>query len=483
VQQQDDSAMKSGNGMSRVGPELVRDSDAGPLSRQYKLALDAESDQRVHELLHALPVGVYTTDAVGRITFFNETAAAMWGRRPKLNSEQWCGSWRMYGPDGTALPHHECPMATAIKEKRNSNGGGQEAVVERPDGTRVPFMAFPSILRDSTGEVVGAVNMFVDISERKRSEEIAERLASIVDSSDDAIISKDLNGTITTWNKGAERIFGYAAEEAIGKPVTILIPPERRDEEASILERIRRGERVEPFETVRMCKNGRLIDISLSVSPLKNAQGKFIGASKIARDITDRKRSEKQITILAREAEHRAKNVLATVQATVHLSHSDTPDGLKQSIAGRIQALANVHRLFVESRWTGAELRSVVSQELSPYCQDGETRVRIDGPTLLLEPDTAQTIAVTLHELATNAAKYGALSVPTGKVRVEWSRASDGTVVLWWIEADGPPAAPPTRRGFGTRVMEGMIRQMKGDMRFDWRAEGLACDIAIPTRH
>lgn len=345
--------------MSQVESKSGRDSDVVSLFGQYNWALDAESEKRLHALLHALPVGVYTTDAAGRITFFNETAAAMWGRRPELNSEQWCGSWRMYWPDGTALPHAECPMAVAIKERRNLNGGGQEAVVERPDGTRVPFMAFPSVLRDSKGKVVGAVNMFVDITERKRNEE--------------------------------------------------------------------------------------------------------------------------QIAILAREAEHRARNVLATVQATVHLSQSDTADGLKHAIEGRIRALANVHRLFVQSRWTGAELQSLASQELSPYCQDGETRVRIDGPTVLLQPETAQTIAITLHELATNAAKYGALSVPAGKVRVEWSGALDGRVVLRWTEADGPPASPPTRHGFGTRVMESMIRQMNGDMRFDWRHEGLACEITIPT--
>ena len=280
--------------MSRLDPELVRQSNAQSPLQQYKLAVDAESDQHFHELLHALPVGVYTTDAAGRITFFNETAAAMWGRRPELNSEKWCGSWRMYWPDGTELPHDECPMAIAMQEQRTSNGTGHEAVVERPDGTRVPFMAFPSILRDSMGNVIGAVNMFVDITERKRSEE--------------------------------------------------------------------------------------------------------------------------QISILAREAEHRAKNMLATVQATVHLSQSDTAEGLKHAIEGRIQALANVHRLFVQSRWAGAELHGLVSQELSPYGQDGETRVRIEGPNLSLEPDAAQTIAVTLHELATNAAKYGALSVPTGRV-------------------------------------------------------------------
>jgi two-component sensor histidine kinase len=268
----------------------------------------------------------------------------------------------------------------------------------------------------------------------------------------------------------------------IGKPVTILIPPDRQDEEPAILERIRRGERIEHFETVRMRKCGSRVDISLTISPIKNAEGKIVGASKIARDITEKKRDEAQITILAREAEHRAKNVLATVQATVHLTQSDTPDGLKRAIEGRIQALANVHALFVESRWTGAELHSLVTQELSPYFQDGETRARISGPNLLLEPNTAQSIAVAIHELTTNAAKYGALSVAKGHVEVEWSRVADGRLVLRWIEAGGPLVKPPTRQGFGTRVMEGMIRgQLKGQMRFDWHAEGLVCEIAVQT--
>src|SRR5271166_6072448 len=248
-----------------------------------------------------------------------------------------------------------------------------------------------------------------------------QRIAAIVESSDDAIISKDLNGVITSWNKGAERIFGYVAEEIIGKPVTILMPLDRQDEEPKILERIRRGERIEHYETVRQRKHGSWVDISLTVSPIRDANGKIIGASKIARDITERKRSEEQITILAREAEHRAKNVLATVQATVRLTQSDTSDGLKHAIEGRIQALANVHRLFVKSRWTGAEVHSLVKDELVAYSQDGEGHVQIDGPNVLLEPNVAQAIAVTLHELSTNAAKYGALSAPEGKVRIEWS--------------------------------------------------------------
>jgi two-component sensor histidine kinase len=188
---------------------------------------------------------------------------------------------------------------------------------------------------------------------------------------------------------------------------------------------------------------------------------------------------EEQISILAREAEHRTKNVLATVQAIVHLSHSDTPNGLKHAIEGRVKALANVNTLFVQSRWTGAELHNLVTQELSPYFQDGETRARIEGPKLLLEASRAQTIAVTLHELATNAAKYGALSVPNGQIQVEWSRGADGQLVLRWTETGGPPVKPPTLRGFGTRVMESMIRGHYGDMRFDWHAKGLVCEITI----
>ena len=164
-------------------------------------------------------------------------------------------------------------------------------------------------------------------------------LASIVENSDDAIVSKNLDGIITSWNRGAERVFGYTAEEAVGQPITIVIPADRQSEERKILTRIRRGERIDHFETVRQRKHGSLIVVSLTVSPVKNAEGKIVGASKIARDITEQKRAQDQIATLAREAEHRSKNLLATVQATVNLSQADTPEGLKQAIEGRILAL------------------------------------------------------------------------------------------------------------------------------------------------
>jgi len=172
--------------------------------------------------------------------------------------------------------------------------------------------------------------------------------------------------------------------------------------------------------------------------------------------------------------------LLTIVQATIHLSQSDTPDGLKAAIEGRVRALANVHTLFGQSRGTGADLYSLVKQELEPYRRGREARARIEGPHLILEPNTAQPIAMTLHELATNAAKYGALSVAKGRVEVTWSRSIGGTLALRWTERGGPPVSRPTRQGFGSRVTEQMIKSLNGKIRLDWRAEGLTCKITVP---
>jgi PAS domain S-box-containing protein len=414
--------------------------------------------------------------------------AGQWA--PHLNG----GTPRNFGPCGTVLDQNVA-MVCSHPELDFPYWAPIKPVLE--EGLLIPFYI--------KGEAVGTIWVVAhDLSRRFDAEDLRlvtnlgafaaaayqtllslneiGRMASIVESSDDAILSKDLSGIITTWNRGAESIFGYSAEEAVGKPVSILIPLERHGEEASILERLRRGERIEHYETVRIRKDGSRVDISLTISPIRNTEGKVVAASKIARDISERKRNEEKIEILGREAEHRTKNVLATVQATVQLTQSDTLAGLKQAIDGRIQALANAHTLFVESRWTGAKLHSLVREELAAYCQDPDGRARIDGPNLLLEPDVAQAIAVALHELTTNAAKYGALSVPDGYVQVQWSRALDGRLILSWTETGGPSVEPPACRGFGTCVMEGMIRdQLKGEMRFDWRPQGLACEIALPA--
>jgi PAS domain S-box-containing protein len=347
----------------------------------------------------------------------------------------------------------------------------REVHIERPNGSRGIALVDIEAIKDSDGNIVGAVNCFQDITARRLAEDTALRLAAIVESSDDAIVGMDLDGIIASWNAGAERIFGYMAEEVIGKPISILIPPDYQKEEEAIIERIRRGQRVEHFETIR--QHGSLIDLSMTVSPVKNSQGKIIGASKIASDITERKRSDAQIVTLAHEAEHRTRNILATVQAAVRLSHSNTADDLKRVIEGRVNALAKVHTLFVETRWKGALLHGLVTQELLPYRDGREDRVRISGPTVMLEPNAAQAIAISLHELATNAAKYGSLSEADGDVEIAWSCTAGRQLSLRWTESGGPTIAPPTHRGCGTRIIENIIGGQPGaKVRFDWRAPG-----------
>jgi len=403
----------------------------------------------------------------GPIEFWNTGAKRLYGFAPE----------EAIGNSSHALLQTKFPVEFTewIAQLRNERYWTGELHHICKDGREVIVESRQQVLSDGT-----VIEVNRDITQRKQIEEQLSFLASIVQSSDDAIISKNLDGIITSWNKGAERVFGYTADEAVGQPITIVIPQDRQDEERTILTRIRRGERIEHFETVRQRKQGSLIVVSLTISPVKNAEGKIVGASKIARDITEQKRTSDQIATLAREAEHRSKNLLATVQATVNLSQSDTSEGLKRAIEGRIQALANVNSLFVDSRWIGAELSTIATREFAPYSQKSKTRVRINGPKILLEPSVAQTIAVILHELATNAAKYGALSAANGQVDLQWSHEAGGRLNLRWTETGGPPVETPTRKGFGWRVIEQMIAQLKGKTCFDWRADGLVCEITLP---
>ena len=260
-----------------------------------------QSEERYRTLFDLVPVALYACDSGGIIREYNQRAVELWGREPRSNGEElrFCGSHRIYYPDGRLMPHEKCPMARALRGEGLTTKD-LEIVVERPDGERRHVISAPHVLTNKAGKIVGAINCLFDITERKQAEADAMRLAAVVQSSHDAIAAKTLKGIITDWNRSAERIFGYKSKEIIGKSILTLIPEDRQTEEEEILKRIGRGESLDHYETVRRRKDGQLIDVSLTISPIKGPKGEIVGASKIARDVTKQKQTERRLAEQAR---------------------------------------------------------------------------------------------------------------------------------------------------------------------------------------
>lgn len=310
------------------------------------------------ELLNKLPFAIYTCNADGYIESFNDAAVELWGRSPEIGKDLWCGSWKLVNDDGTYRELTAYPMARTLSERTKIEP--EEILIERPDGTRRYLIAHPEPIFNSSGSLIGAVNTLVDITEQKNSEEKHAMLAAIIESSVDAIISKTLKGIITSWNIGAEQIFGYSESEVIGKHISILIPPNRIPEENIIINNIKSGNRVEHFETIRIAKNGREIPISLTVSPIKNSRGQIIGASKIARDITIQNEARQKLHLYNKQLEkinsykdefigmasHELKTPLTSVNLYLQmLQRSETNEQNKKFITQSVSQLNKLNCL------------------------------------------------------------------------------------------------------------------------------------------
>lgn len=433
------------------------------------------------EDLKSLPVAVYTTDPDGWLTFYNDAAAELWGRRPELGRARWCGSIRLFQPDGSPLSHEDSLMAKALAGK--AFDAGTEVFVERPDGTRVAFAPYPNALRDESGHVFGGINLLIDVTNRKQSEIAFARLAAIVDSSDDAIVSKNLDSIVISWNRAATRIFGYEPEEMIGQSIKQLIPAELQQEEDEIIARLKRGERVDHFDTVRVRKDGRRIDVSLTISPIRDGSGSIVGASKIARDITERKRHEDLQRLLFDELNHRVKNTLATIQAiaTQSMRSTSSPAEFVESFNGRVQALGRAHDILVQQKMSGATLGDLVREQVL-FGAGSDARLTCSGPEVMLDARVAVQLALVLHELATNARKHGALAAPSGALSIVWevNLAEGRELCLRWQESGVPGVVPPRTRGFGTTLIERSLESNGGEVSLRFGADGICCDIRLP---
>jgi len=325
----------------------------------------------------------------------------------------------------------------------------------------------------------------------RESEQRLRWLASIVESSNDPIVSTSIERVstgiervITTWNGAAERLFGYTSDEVIGRPIAILIPPDRHDEQRTIFQRIIAAERIENYETVRLRKDGSSVDVSLTISGVKDAEGKIAGASAIYRDITRRKRAEAHEKTLMAELDHRVKNVLSRVDMVLTSSRngSSSIDEFTRSVKGRIQSMAAAHSLLSQKGWHGVGLEALVRNQLAPYASDAN--VAIHGTDVILTPAAIQAMGMVLHELVTNAAKYGAFSVPNGSVVVSWDRKPNGhtaNLVFAWREFGGPPRAVETKSGYGTRLIRELVPyELGGMVDLEFAAAGVNYRIEFP---
>ena len=323
--------------------------------------------------------------------------------------------------------------------------------------------------------------------ERHAADMASGRLMALIESSDDAIISKNLDGVIQSWNRGAERLFGYSAEETVGRPITLLIPTDRLEEETSILGRIRKGERVDHYETVRRRKDGTLVHVSLTVSPIIDARGNILGASKIARDTTERQRALERQQLLLREMNHRVKNLFAVTSSIINLNarSAGSAADLATAVTNRLNALSRAHSLTMavneaaeNANDMGVTLHGLAQAILSPYDQGSPSRIAITGDDLAITGKSITPVALLLHEFATNAAKYGGLSNETGRVDITFALDVLKVGILW-RETGGPPPPADSETGFGSRLVEASAIQLGGQVERQWENDGLLIRLEV----
>ncbi len=463
------------------------DNVSNVLTRTANDRLAAETALRQSEALlrtatDNAAVGLVMLDAQRRYTFANPAYTEILGL-PLLP-----GDLIGKGPADVLAPVYAAQIAPRLDRVFAGERVTYELSRPRPGGTRDEIAHYVVVYdprRNNFGAVDGAIVTIFDISHRKAAEDLAVRLAAIVEASSDAILGKTLDGRITSWNEGAERLLGFKAQEMIGQSVLRLIPAELHSEEDDIITRISAGELIQSYETVRQLKNGDKVDVSITVSPIRDQTGKVIGASTIARDITERKRAEERQQTLMSELDHRVKNTLARLRAVVGRSREGavTVDDFALALDQRLEAMARTHARFSSSNWTGAAMHDLADDELEPY--RSAHKISIQGPEVSLRPAAAQSISMVLHELTTNAAKYGSLSVIEGRLSLTWGvrRTDDGTgsLDILWQETCGPRVSSAVRPGFGSLVIR---RQLKHELsaNVNWipAPEGVRCEISIP---
>jgi PAS domain S-box-containing protein len=344
-------------------------------------------------------------------------------------------------------------------------------------------------VRDDAGAIVRWYGTCTDIHDLKTAEEELRRTSALLqligDSTPDMVYAKDRESRVLYANTAVQRVVDRPLAEILGH--TDLDWAADLEEARSILDNDRHvvetGEILDRDE-VFTGTDGETRCFRSVKAPLRDIDGEIIGLVGLTSDMTERRRAEERERLLAREVDHRARNLLSIVQSVIQLTRSEDAGELKAALTGRVHALARAHTLLADSRWDGADLQDLLAEELAPFAAEDAQRVRLSGPHVGLKPDAAQTLALIFHELTTNSAKYGALSRGEGRLAVEWAVTGAGPDLrfeLRWTEREGPSVGVPTRRGFGSTVLKTSVeRQLRGQVRQLWEPAGLVCEISAP---
>jgi len=314
-------------------------------------------------------------------------------------------------------------------------------------------------------------------------EHSAERLAAIVESSFDAIISKDLSGTIVSWNKAAERMFGYAESEAVGQPIYLIIPDDKWDEETDILRQLKLGERIEPFQTTRRHRDGQMVPVSITMSPIKSRAGKLVGASSIARDISEMRESDRRLRLLMREINHRVKNQYAVVLAVIRqtATRARSIEEFETRVRERIMALSHSHDLLSQVDWAGVSLADLVAHQLRPF--EARQPIQVFGPKIVLDANAVLNLGMAFHELVMNAMRFGVTDV--GGISVIWGLTSkeDGEIfeLVWSEPAVAYAELLAQEEGFGALVLNKLVPSaLSGHAKWSFTDERIVWKLTAP---
>jgi PAS domain S-box-containing protein len=441
-------------------------------------------------ILDAIPMGVYACNADGLIMRVNARATQLWGRTPRLldPTQLFCGTFRLNSLDGQIIPPDQTPMARAVLHGESARG--VEAIVVNPDNTRWVVRVDVEPLRDASGVVIGAINCFQDVTKEYA---ISRRLQRQQKTFELAMIASQMGtwrytlaDNICVYDKNAQELYGLTEARFLHDEAGVAAkfhPEDLQEMWAGVARALdSNGDGRYGVEYRAKQRDGSwrwLTTWGIVEFEGDGSNRKVVAIAGASRDITERKKAEELQRVLLDELSHRVKNSLAIVQsiAAQTLRGATDIDAARKTLDSRIIALAQAHELLTSHNWTGAHLSDVVARAMQPF----ETqRIEIAGTPMFISARHALALSMALHELATNAAKYGALSGAQGNLDVRWKIEND-CLYLNWREANGPPVKPPLRRGFGTHLLEaGIFSDLGGHAMLAYHEAGLQCAITVP---